>query len=358
MPRPVRRALPPALLLAGTLVAWGLTLARADTPAAVRTTNPHGALRVDCGACHTAESFTKLLPKPAFRHDDTGFRLRGAHAQASCKGCHRSLDFARVASACVDCHRDPHRAALGFECARCHTPTTWNNQRDQQRAHDRTRFPLLGAHAAIDCTGCHRQQHAEFAGTPSDCVACHRPDYDATRNPAHARAGFSLQCRQCHDPGARSWQGVSATFPHPAAFPLTGAHVAVACSGCHANSRFAGTPRDCVACHRADYDRTRNPDHRSAGFPTSCAQCHTTAGWPGATFDHDARFFPIDSGAHRGVWPSCSTCHVSPGNFRVFECVQCHEHSRARMDDKHDDVRGYAYQSASCYSCHPRGQKR
>ena len=86
--------------------------------------------------------------------------------------------------------------------------------------------------------------------------------------------------------------------------------------------------------------------------------CSTTRSWTPATFDHDARFFPINSGRHQGTWSSCSTCHTVPGNFRAFECIVCHEHRRSEMDDEHDDVRGYSYQSSACYSCHPRGNER
>ena len=74
-----------------------------------------------------------------------------------------------------------------------------------------------------------------------------------------------------------------------------------------------------------------------------------------ADFNHGS-YFPINSGRHRGVWSGCETCHVNPGNFRVFECTTCHEHSRGEMDDEHDDVPGYSYDSSSCYRCHPRGE--
>jgi hypothetical protein len=57
-------------------------------------------------------------------------------------------------------------------------------------------------------------------------------------------------------------------------------------------------------------------------------------------------------------WSSCSDCHVTAGSFRVFECILCHEHSnRSEVDSKHRGVSGYAYQSAACYRCHPRGTK-
>ncbi len=336
------------------------------SPPAVSASSPHGDLKIDCSQCHVTESWRKWPDKPGFRHEQTGFRLQQAHAQAKCLSCHKSLEFSRVPTSCADCHRDPHQAALGFDCQTCHTPTSWTNQRSMRDAHERTRFPLLGAHARLDCTACHRRSsnagptgelssavRAEFAGTPTDCLACHLPDYQAARDPNHVSAGFSRRCTDCHGVASQRWTDVSA-FPHPASFPLTGAHTAVSCSSCH-TSGFAGTPTQCIACHRDDYDRASNPDHRSSGFPLSCEQCHTTSAWTPASFDHD-RFFPIESGAHRrGVWTSCQTCHTNPGNFRAFDCTVCHEHRRSEMDDEHDDVRGYVYSSPACYSCHPRG---
>jgi hypothetical protein len=332
--------------------AMAVATARAQAPA---VESPHGDLARDCADCHTPNNWTERPARPAFKHSETGFRLQGAHAQARCASCHESLVFSHVASACADCHRDPHQGRLGFDCERCHTPTSWTNQREMHAAHARTRFPLHGAHARLDCASCHREgSGASFAGTPVDCGACHLGDYLAARDPDHQRAGFSRRCETCHSATAHAWEGVSGSFPHPATFPLTGAHRTVSCQACH-TAGFAGTPRQCVACHRDDYDRTRNPNHRSAGFPTACEQCHDTGGWEGATFDHDGRFFPINSGTHRGTWPSCSTCHVNPSNFRVFECIGCHEHRRSEMDDEHEGVRGYSYSSPACYNCHPRG---
>jgi hypothetical protein len=37
--------------------------------------------------------------------------------------------------------------------------------------HGRTRFPLTGAHARVDCESCHLA--GKMAGTPRTCAACH-----------------------------------------------------------------------------------------------------------------------------------------------------------------------------------------
>jgi hypothetical protein len=73
---------------------------------------------------------------------------------------------------------------------------------------------------------------------------------------------------------------------------------------------------------------------------------------------HDALYFPIYSGEHRNEWDNnCQSCHITPGNFTSFSCIDCHEHNQPEMNDEHDDVSGYIYQSEACYSCHPNGSE-
>lgn len=280
-------AVPGLLALLGLASAAG-TLAQEpeppppEPPPRAAVTSPHGPLAFGCGECHTAEGWTPLAEPLPFDHgEDTGFPLLLAHRRADCAGCHRDLRFAFVPTACADCHRDPHRGELGLACETCHRPSTWSDLAPEARFHDRSLFPLTGAHATVDCAACH-------GGEP----------------------------------------------------PV----------------EFVATPADCFSCHEADYRAARNPDHARSGFPLTCELCHTTVDFEDARFeDHDARFFPIFSGEHRGVWDACSDCHVQPGRFDLFTCTSCHP--RGEMDDEHDDVRGYVYESNACYSCHPQGRE-
>lgn len=341
----------PAFLLGLGLASLALAplFVKAQAPPAAQS--PHGDLAGDCATCHTSEGWSPLRSPLPFDHRGTGFPLAAAHGQVGCRSCHQSLVFSQVPTACADCHRDAHRGEMGPNCETCHAPESWTNRNEAFRIHSRTRFPLLGPHAGLDCESCHRgAQPREYTGLSPDCVSCHRPDYQSANNPNHVRLGFPQQCESCHSPAARAWSGgtFGASFPHPATFPLTGAHARVSCAECHANGRFAGTPTQCVSCHRDDYDRAQ-PNHRASGFPTTCQDCHGTSQWEGATFNHP---FPLTRD-HAGI--PCATCHTNPGNFRVFECTQCHR--RNEMDDEHDDVRGYQYNSPACYSCHPNGRE-
>jgi hypothetical protein len=348
-----RRAFAIAAIVLLPLIAFVLGQgALARTP----VKNPHGRFREDCGLCHGAESWKPARISRKFDHARFGFPLAGAHRSAPCTACHVTLEFARAASRCASCHEDPHRGELGADCARCHTARSFIDHAGMVRAHQLTRFPLTGGHAGLECEGCHPavgQGALQYVNAAAECQACHLDDYRATRTPDHVAANYPLDCRACH--GTLTWSG--AVFDHATTrFPLTGAHRAAPCAGCHGDGVDRGKSADCVSCHRADYDGAPF-DHAAAGFGTQCASCHNTTAWEGAVFDHDGRF-PIESGAHRrGTWNACSDCHINPASYRDFTCLSCHPHSdRAETDGHHREENGYAYESASCYACHPRGR--
>jgi hypothetical protein len=321
------------------------------------TTNPNhqaSGFPTQCQNCHNTGAW-----RPAnFDHNQTRFPLTGAHNRTDCAKCHPGGRYAGTPSDCYSCHQqnyaattNPNHAAGGFptQCQTCHNTSAW---RPASVDHSRTRFPLTGAHARVDCARCHTG--GRYTGTPTDCYSCHQANYASAANPNHAASGFPTQCQTCHSTSA--WR--PATVDHSKTrFPLTGAHARVDCARCHTGGRYTGTPTSCYSCHQANYTGTTNPNHASAGFPTSCQDCHNTSAWRPASFDHDGRYFPIYSGTHRGKWSSCADCHVSAGNYRAFECIRCHEHAnRTEVDSKHKGVSGYVYASASCYQCHRNGR--
>jgi hypothetical protein len=307
---------------------------------------PHDTFPADCSLCHAGGSWHVIREDFTFDHArETGVPLEGAHAAAECLRCHNDRGpvelFAR--RGCAGCHEDVHLGKLGADCTDCHDQDLWRPRR-QIDLHARTRFPLVGAHAATGCFRCHPgAEVGNFDRTPIECVSCHADDLARAVSPNHQTSGFVDDCQRCHIP--TSWTGSG--FNH-STFPLTGAHATAACSQCHVGGVYAGTPRDCASCHMADYDGTNDPDHAAAGFPTSCQDCHGTATWNGASFNHP---FPL-TGPHN---QSCSECHQTPGDYMSFSCTHCHEHSQSSMDSHHSGVSGYSYDSAACYSCHPNG---
>lgn len=318
------------------------------------TRSPHGALRIECAACHQPESWTAIRITPGFDHSQFGFALQGAHARSPCRACHVSLDFAGTRRECVACHEDLHRGELGPDCTRCHTPRSFLDRTSMVQEHAQTRLPLDGSHLLADCRACHAGAalgQLSFVGQPSRCEACHITRY-ASATPDHRAVGFSTDCAQCHS--TMDWS--RARFDHnQAGFPLTGAHASVSCDQCHVDYSFGGGAVACVTCHQADYDGTGNPGHGALGFSTDCASCHGTVTWDGARFDHDAAFFPIYSGKHRGRWSSCSDCHTSSGDYSQFTCTQCH--GQSEMDSKHREEPGYGPAPTDCIRCHPQGSK-
>ena len=197
--------------------------------------------------------------------------------------------------------------------------------------------------------------NGNYANTPNTCVGCHESDYDDSLNPNHSVLGLSTDCVTCHttDPG---W--APALMPdHNSFYVIEGAHIPLSCVDCH-NGDYNNTPNTCIGCHQAEYDNTNNPNHQSAQFPTDCTLCHGQNVWTPATFDHDGMYFPIFSGKHDGEWNLCADCHFNSSNYNIFSCINCHEHNnQQQVDEDHEDVPGYIYDSQACYSCHPDGTK-
>jgi hypothetical protein len=347
-----------------------------------------------CESCHGTRDWTTIT----FRHDfDTKYPLRGKHREVRCDGCHKGhLYRDKLGTACIDCHRgdDKHNGTLGNDCQACHTEKNWKET--ARFDHDRSTFPLRGAHVKADCKDCHLSvRHKE---APSDCVACHRKDdkHDGTLGQAcadchtdrdwkatrfdHARTRFvlrfghavpPLKCADCHRDlktyrkapldclschrkddkheaqlGTRcedchvdrGWK--TTRFDHATArFALTGAHVRVECKDCHKSLRYRDAARDCIGCHRKD-------DKHKARFGEKCEDCHNVRDWRLWVFDHQKQTeFRLD-GAH--VKAACESCHTQPAPKGKAaaplqrDCRSCHQ-----RDDIHDGGFG-----ARCDQCH------
>jgi hypothetical protein len=315
------------------------------------TNPPHVAANFphDCRPCHS----TSVWRPSTFSHATTQFPLTGAHLAATCGSCHVNGQYSGLSTVCYDCHTadfqsstNPSHVAANFphDCRPCHSTSVW---RPSTFSHATTQFPLTGAHVAVACSGCHI--NGQYAGTPTGCFDCHATDFQGTTNPAHVAGAFSHDCLTCHT--TAGWN--PATFNHGStAFPLTGAHVPLACQSCHVGGNYQLTYSDCYQCHQSDYARPVNPSHTSLQLSHQCGECHTTTVWTPSTMNHDTNWFRIYSGHHRNRWSSCAECHQVPGNLQSFTCISCHEHNRTDTDGHHTGVSGYQYSSPACYSCH------
>lgn len=302
-----------------------------------------------CSSCHSVEGWDLVR---GFDHDRTRFPLTGRHRQTACGECHprrrdpetgrtsrrfRGLEF----GACSDCHADPHRGRLGDVCSSCHTTAGWGSVDRAAFDHDRTRFPLRGDHARLECGACHggspsgdvavtiagRRLSGLTEAALDRCATCHA-DPHAGQLGAHPGG-----CAECH-----TVEGfLPATFgidEHQATgFPLEGAHLAVPCDACHPKvprselsapdspvepiaahrrrptrggaeptTRFRFASPRCAACH-ADPHGGEVDRWIAAG---GCESCHAVERWSDVTFDHSVTGFAL-GGAHAEA--SCRSCH-------------------------------------------------
>lgn len=236
------------------------------------------------------------------------------------------------------------------------------------------RFPLLGAHADLECAACHAD--GRYTGRSSECLACHavaRPvehypgDCAACHTPeggwtvsifSHA-AGLS-ECQSCHESyrPAAHYAGDCALCHTPSAWlPAAFDHklaAAADCQSCHLSQRPAGHyAGQCSLCHTpgawlpASFNHADATDcqschlnQRPAGHYTgTCSLCHTPAGWKPAFFNHVGA---LDCQAcHASQRPAghysgqCSTCHSTtawvPASFNhqgATDCLACHTSQR------------------------------
>ncbi len=291
------------------------------------TTNPnHAAAQFthDCLTCHS----TVVWKPSTFNHSSTTFPLVGAHVSVVCASCHTNGVFKGLPSDCFSCHQNnfnnttnPNHATSQFshDCLTCHSTTAW---KPSTFNHANTSFPLVGAHAAVICSDCHK--NGQYKGTTTDCYTCHLVDFNGTTTPSHVISQFSHTCLICHSNVA--WK--PATFNHSTtAFPLVGAHVSAACVNCHKNGLYKGTTTDCYTCHLADYNSTTDPNHVSGQYNISktCITCHNTNAWQPWIFGHDT-FYKVSK--HHNSSVKCASCHTVPGNLGFASCTTgCHSNA-------------------------------
>lgn len=314
----------------------------------------------DCKRCHS--TFSWLIEDINIIHNNSRFPLVGNHKNLNCQRCHKSfalLSFEVIDIECYSCHKkdyesasNPNHLLAGFPriCNDCHN--IYDKNWGGGFSHDF--FPLIGGHSIKNCSSCHNNNI--FSQLNRRCESCHLADYNRTQNPNHLRLVISTDCSLCHSTNL-GWK--PAIFPdHNNYFALTGKHNQIRnnCFDCH-KGNYISTPRECVGCHLNNYNQTSNPNHSVLQFPYECETCHNTNSWIPSTFNHDQLYFPIYSGKHRNTWSDCRTCHTNKSNYSIFSCLNCHEHRRERMDDKHRNVSGYVYESNACLSCHPNGTK-
>jgi cytochrome c7-like protein len=313
-----------------------------------------GALKGECTRCHDAREWKKA---PLFDHATTDYPLTGKHADVACAKCHEAerLRPARNAAGaivpvfkpvpfrdCSSCHTDPHRGRFPGACADCHNTSGFAVRELRRGAlrgfdHDRTGYPLRGAHVDVDCKACHSSGATKVMRPMHDqCSSCH---LDAHGGQLSARADRGA-CESCHR--VTGWVPSLLTVTEHAKYrlPLEGRHAQIACGACH--GARAGLPPlpptpnlgsaqvafklrnvSCESCHANPHGDAYRPNVASSaraagasaalqsmpGHAASCTACHDARAWRPSSVDiaaHSRYRYPLE-GAHRAV--PCAGCH-------------------------------------------------
>lgn len=319
------------------------TLAFSDCTPCHRSPHASTFRGSECKACHSSAGWNEAMSRP-FEHSMTRYALAGKHAQVKCEQCHREAGKKPFAAAfllphdrCIECHADKHQdaflATYKNDCARCHTLDGYNPSTFSPADHERSRFKLAGAHAAVPCGECHRRaelSEMEFRFKDIRCEACHR---DVHRG-EFAASMKDQSCGACHS--TDRW-GV-ASFNHSATrFPLEGKHATIPCTDCHHEQtgaatkvvKFTAVSMECQSCHR-DVHRGQ-----FSGGAVRCGDCHQPDAWTALIFNHESQSTFSLTGAHKKV--PCASCHRqerdSSGTFIRFKpvaskCESCHSGRR------------------------------
>jgi len=322
-----------------------------------------GQVGADCARCHTQNSWK---PASGFRHESSKYPLTGLHERVACIKCHKpanenpkNAEYTGLAFAdCAPCHQDPHKGAFPQRCQSCHSVAGWKIMPNLGTfAHDKTKYPLRGKHAATPCLKCHKSSNFHAPVAHSRCLDCHRDIHKGQ----FARRAEGGDCKPCHDES----KFIPAIFPlsehQKTKYALTGKHATVKCALCH---KPAGAATDyhppagqCQICHKDAHAG----QFAGAPWQDRCDACHDTGDFRPSTFTLALRRksrFPTP-GAHAAV--PCADCHLEERvegkktrrfRFPSLECTACHR-------DPHGVPAGDMQAGArDCSTCHTQNSWR
>ncbi len=293
-----------------------------------------GTLGRNCASCHNNEKF-----KPAvfFNHDSAKFKLTGAHKTVECVKCHtiqtvNGKPFEKFTGLqfkeCSSCHTDVHKGMFGRNCTSCHSDESFKNVRKSSFDHNKTRFPLKGAHVKVACADCHG---SNLMSKPkyAKCTDCHKDKHFGE----FTEDNKLTDCAKCHSEESFKVTLYTSEEHSKIKFALTGAHLAVPCVSCHLVEKsnewhFRNIGKRCADCHKNIHGSEISGKFMKEN---DCASCHSTAGWNKITFDHSETKFKL-LGVHGKT--GCRACHQTAGtkDNPVFKfaslnsgCTFCHK---------------------------------
>ena len=292
----------------------------------------------NCISCH---NFKEWTPAPGFDHDDTKFKLEGAHVDVDCIECHEKTTrngmkfqvFSGLRfSLCTDCHEDVHEGKFGQNCLDCHNVNSFTDiSQPKDFDHDKTDYPLRGLHTNVDCRECHKTQSYTDPIRHNLCKICHEDYHKGEFN----EGSISPDCKECHTVYEKFTYTTYGFEEHQKSkFALEGSHLATPCSACHLNEEenwvFKTVGSNCVDCHE-DIHKDLISDKY---YPSQdCENCHNIESWAAVEFDHGLTEWELE-GKHSAL--SCRECHfvISETADTITQrfnaladggCVDCHE---------------------------------
>jgi len=293
-----------------------------------------GSLGNDCASCHNTTAFR---PAPKFEHKNSKFKLTGAHKKVKCQACHKKnirngVEFQQFKGidfkGCFSCHKDLHNGKFGKNCTRCHSTASFKLiGKIKGFNHELTNFPLAGKHRKVACAKCHGNN---LASKPAHkfCNNCHKDFHKG----AFVKNGRNPDCNKCHDVYGFNQFRFGIEEHNRTKFPLSGSHLAVPCSSCHAKNKskkrwqFKFNSLQCIECHKNIH---KNQMSQKFIGKNNCSQCHISESWDTINFNHALTNFPLE-GKHSQI--KCKDCHLKIiGNKKIQlfktltkECTQCH----------------------------------
>ena len=357
-----------------------------------------------CQTCHDERAWK---PAPSFDHSDTDYPLEGKHKDVACADCHPKIKDEKTPptafpapvkrtffkyddiphATCLNCHEDPHDGEFGDNCESCHTVRGWKILKvgaQDTGFHDKTRFPLRGAHTGVECRDCHGPfpgQPAVFRGLPfKSCTPCHVDAHVGQLPRAKDKEATGPACEDCHTVNGFLPPRFDINDHKKTRYPLEEAHAVVACNLCHTkdpglDARIPAAVRrelktkkrdELFSLARLDFDKplercnTCHTDPHAGQFAervakSGCADCHKLSSFLSVKFDHDKESRFKLTGKHADV--PCAGCHRAQDIPGKTSPVVIYRPLPMECSDCHRDVHMGQFQSAEtgrtdCERCH------
>jgi hypothetical protein len=326
----------------------------------------NGRLGANCQQCHNPNDWKQVNQ---FDHSKTRYPLTGLHGQVTCQKCHTpgadsKLRYVGIPfSKCSDCHSDPHRGSFAPSCQSCHNTSGWKKVStaavNERFDHSKTKYPLLGKHATVECAQCHSGGDFKKPLAFQKCMDCHKPDPHSGQFAKRADGG---ECASCHTVEGFKPSQFGLKQHASTAYPLEGKHATVQCAQCHIpkgkDTLFKMKFQRCTDCHGDQH----LGQFAAAPYFNNCERCHNLQGYRPSTFTlalHKQTRFAL-TGGHVAV--PCGDCHKESADFKPkpavlyhwenLSCASCHtDPHQGQFNSRMQKLRADGRQQG-CEACH------